>query len=180
MSEWQTKFDGKTDKTISLGGDGNPTQIVGYFVGSKTTPDKGYGEGKLHIFKTQEGYVGVWGKTRLNNLLTEDHKGQMCRVTFTGMIPPPPGKKGRRPSYGFKLDYKANDTIDVSGVSLNSGEAESHEDYELNDVVSDDSASEDFSFDEAPPVVKVAAPARPAAPANAARRAEVENLLKRR
>lgn len=128
---YKTKFDGRTDKTIKLGGDGNPVSIEGYFLGSKETQSD-YGPGKLHLFQTSDGVVGVWGKTRMNTLLTEDHRGQMVLLSFTGMIAP--SKKGRRPSYGFKLQYDPENTIDVSNIDLSAApSAEDDEDLGLGE-----------------------------------------------
>lgn len=108
---YKTKFDGQTDKTVALGSEGNPTSLEGYFIGSKEIASD-YGIAKLHIFQTSEGNVGVWGKTRLNTMLTKDLVGQMVLVEFTGMVAPT--KKGRKPSYGFKVQHDPENTIEVS------------------------------------------------------------------
>ncbi len=128
-----TKFDGNTDSTITLGKEGDPKSVEGYFLGSKDTPDQGFGPGKLHIFQTSKGNIGVWGKTRLNSLLTTDLIGQMVLATFTGMIAP--SKKGRRPSYGFKVQHDAGNTIDTSGIDLTASAPADEVDEETNDEV---------------------------------------------
>ncbi len=122
---YKTKFDGSTDTTIKLGGAGNPTSIEGYFLGTKEIPDQGYGPGKLHIFQTQEGTVGVWGKTNSNRLLTSDIIGQMVLLSFTGMGEK---KKGKNPAYNYSVQHDPENTTDVSGVNLNAQEPESSED----------------------------------------------------
>jgi hypothetical protein len=124
---YRTKFDGQTDKTVTLGLEGNPASIEGYFLGSKDVASD-YGPGKLHIFQTPEGTVGVWGKTRLNSALTKDLVGQMVLVEFTGMVAPK--KKGRRPSYGFKVQHDPDNTIEVTMDLSGSAAAEDYEDEE--------------------------------------------------
>jgi hypothetical protein len=129
---YQTKFNGNTDSTISLTKDTAPGVLVeGYFLGTKETPDTGYGPGKIHVFKTQNGDVGLWGKTRLNNQLTPDLIGQMVMVEFTGMVAP--AKKGKNPAYGFQVQHDPENTIEVSSTAL-SAPAEAEEDYEESEA----------------------------------------------
>lgn len=158
-----TKFNGSTDATIKLGGEGNPTSIEGYFLGSKDTQSD-YGPGKLHIFKTKEGTIGVWGKTRMNNQLTSDLKGQMVLVTFTGMVAP--SKKGRKPSYGYEVQHDPDNSIDVTGINLGAQEPEAEEDF-----IEEDAA------DEAAPAPVVRAPAIAARTPSADSQARVQALL---
>ncbi len=160
-----TKFNGNTDKTVTLGKPGDPTKVEGYFLGSKDTPDGGYGPGKLHIFQTNEGSVGIWGKTRLNSSLTPDLVGQMVLVEFTGMIQPK--TKGRRPSYGFKVQHDPGNTIETGTINLNASE-DSDEDSE--DLDSNESSS--YSSRPSTPPPAAVAP-------DAERRARVNALLKR-
>lgn len=167
---YQTKFDGSCDKAVTLGAALNPTSLEGYFLGSKETPDKGYGPGKLHIFQTKEGTVGVWGKTRLNNLLTKELVGQMCLVNFTGMIEP--SKKGKRPSYGYKVQHDPDNTVVVDAVESTDSYAESSdEDYS-------DARSEDSEVEEAytPPPAKTA-PKASAPVVDEARRQKFESMI---
>jgi len=118
---FKKKIELRTDQTMQLGGNNsktgkaNPTQVEGYYLGAKDI-ESDFGVGKLHYFQTAEGTVGVWGKTHMNILLTTDHLGQMVRVSFVGMRAP--FKKGRRPSYQYELEYDAENTIDVSGIAL--------------------------------------------------------------
>lgn len=170
---YQTKFSGNTDKTIVLGKEGAPNSIEGYFLGSKDTNSE-FGPGKLHVFQTKTGTIGVWGKTRLNLLLTSELVGQMVKATFTGMIQP--SKKGRRPSYGFEVQHDPDNTTDTSGINLNAT-AEAEEDNEVLPE-SDDSAFEEETQDEAPT-------ARPKAPAvaasvDASRQAKIQALLNKK
>ncbi len=164
-----TKFNGNTDSTVTLGKEGAPTSVEGYFLGTKETPDTGFGPGKLHVFKTSEGDIGVWGKSRLNNMLTPELVGQMVLVEFTGMIPP--AKKGRRPSYGFKVQHDPENTIEVSSVALTA--PTDADDYEDSD------AADDY-LDAQTASVSPVRPSRPSAPLktpSAADRAKVNALL---
>lgn len=168
-----TKFDGRTDKTIKVGGEGNPSFIEGYFLGSKDTQSD-YGPGKLHLFQTNEGVVGVWGKTRMNNLLTEDHRGQMVLLSFTGMIQP--SKKGRRPSYGYQLKYDTGNVIDVSNVNVNTAPPANDNDSDSDEQYISDSEESNEPLDEVPPARPVA-PARAAVAPSAAKQASIQALL---
>lgn len=173
---YKTKFDGNTDKTIQVGGvnsktnQANPATIEGYFLGSKDTQSD-YGPGKLHIFQTSEGTIGVWGKTRMDKLLTSELVGQMVLVTFTGMIAP--SKKGRRPSYGYKVQHDPENTIDTSTINLSPSASDEEDSFE-----------EEESFEtEAEEAYEEPAPARAVAPKvaavapDASRQAKVQALL---
>ena len=173
---FKKKFDGQVSKTIKLGGDGNPKSIEGYFMGSKDT-ESDYGPGKLHVFQTPEGYVGVWGKTRMNNLLTNDIKGQMVRVTFTGMVAP--SKKGRKPSYGYEVEHDDENVVDLTGVNLSKQVTEDAED-DLDQLSAADDYAEELEeelSDELPVVAKPVRAATPAATPSASRQAAVQALL---
>lgn len=153
---FKKKFDGQVDKAIQLGNKENPAResVEGYFLGTKTTPDTGYGPGKLHIFQTAEGAVGVWGKANSNRLLTSDLTGQMCRLTFTGM-----GEKvkGKNPAYKYELEVDSSETMDTSGIDLNASEPEPEYDGE------EQVASESVAYKAAataPSAAKTATPSR--------------------
>jgi hypothetical protein len=168
---YQTKFDGKTDATIKLGGEGNPESIEGYFMGTKTTQSE-FGEGKLHLFQTPGGVVGVWGKSYMNRLLTEDLRGMMVLVSFTGMVAP--SKKGRRPAYGYKVQFDKDNTIDVSGVNL--GAAADSEDEGSDDAHLFDGGEEQEVTSYKAPI----APAKPASTPSSDRQAQLQALLSKR
>ncbi len=148
------KFDGNTDSTINLGNKENPVResIEGYYLGTKNIPDTGYGVGKLHIFQTPDGAIGVWGKTNSNRLLTTDLTGKMCRLTFTGMGEK---KKGKNPAYNYELEVDSSESIDTTGINLNASlevddETGSEESYEAP-VVSRKAATPVASIPSAPP-----------------------------
>lgn len=163
-------FDGNTDRTVTLGKEGNPKSIEGYFLGTKEVSSD-YGVGKLHIFQTGEGTIGVWGKSRLDKMLNTSLVGQMCLVQFTGMIAS--NKKGRKPSYGFKVMHDPENVIEVHSSPTVSSEAlDESTDEELID--SYESVEE---LEEAVPYTPPAAPKRPAVAANPAKQAAVQALL---
>lgn len=175
---YQTKLELSADRTITLGGTGengkpNPTSIEGYYLGSRATPDKGYGPGTLHFFQTAEGNVGVWGKSRLNNLLTADLRGQMVLATFTGMSK---AQKGRRPAYTYKVQHDPAETIDVSGIDLNQVQEDVAGDAEPDYGDDVDTNDDTTAVDEVTPP-RAQAPARPAQAPDAARQAKVQALL---
>ena len=186
---FKTKLELSSDKTITLGGKDvntnkdNPKKIEGYYLGSRVTPDKGYGPGLLHFFSTLEGNVGVWGKSRMNNLLTSELAGQMVRVTFTGMSE---ARKGRRASYMYKVEHDSENTIDVSGVNLQSETGgQEPEDDDTTSYSAD--ASDDVSdvedehevLDEVAPV-RASRPSQVASTPSAERQAKVRAMLSAR
>lgn len=162
---YETAVSLNADVTITLGGTDEktgkafPTSVEGYFLGNRTTPDKGYGPGTLHIFQTQTGNVGVWGKTSSKGLLTDDHVGQMCLLTFTGMSVP--SKKGRQPAYQYKLQFDRGNTIDTSSINVNDSD-ESEPDYGDLDETSVDSDGTEAYVSEPTPVARPTALKAPA------------------
>lgn len=183
-----TKIDPSTEKTVQLGGKNsegrpNPTSIEGYYLGAKNV-ETTYGPGKLHVFQTKDGNVGVWGKSNSNRLLTSDLVGQMVLLTFTGMSKPP---KGKRPAYLFKVQHDPSNVIDTAGLDLNSpGEGSVDDDAFVGADIQDTATTDDESFDtveedqpmdEVPPARNVTRAAPRAAVPDAARQAQVQRLL---
>lgn len=118
-----------TDVVFSLGGvdkktgKKNPTQVEGYFLGSKEIPDKyaKSGKGYLHIFLTPNGNVGVFGKTDLNRKMMTVDPGTMTRVTYTGTLPTKYG-----PMAKFKREIDKDRTIPVDVRSAPQPDAEAY------------------------------------------------------
>lgn len=174
---YKTKFDGQTDTSIQLGDKNNPTpvSIEGYFLGTRETPDTGYGPGKLHIFQTPEGTTGVWGKTNSNRLLTSELVGQMVLLTFTGMGEK---KKGKNPAYNYSLQHDPDNTTDVSGINVNGQEPEESE-GETESVDSDAEPTPAPTY-ASTPVVRTATPVSSAPPSNSAAQAKLAALRARK
>jgi len=169
---YKTVVELKSDQTIKLGGKdatgkANPTSIEGYYLGHRETKSD-YGIGVIHFFQTQDGNVGVWGKTNMNRQLTKDRLGQMVLVTFTGM-----GKaqKGKAAPYNFQVQYDDGNTIDVGGVALSN--TDTHEDVDNVEDLNDE------PLDEVQPE-RATAPKRPATTPSASRQAEIQAMLKHR
>ncbi len=175
------------DKTVAIGGTDkksgkpNPTTITGYYIGSRDveSPKSKNGKAKLHVFQTKTGNVGVWGKTNLDQKMLGVNPGVLTKVSFTGMVP-----TKNQPMYKYKVECDTENTIEVAAPAESDGAAE--ESYEAEgadaagyDEPSDDTAlgEEEAPLDETPPA-RTTAPKRAAAPADPARRAAVQNLLK--
>lgn len=103
------------DTTISLGGfnkktrQDNPTQVEGYYLGSRTVEVKGE-KSTLHFFQTSKGSVAVWGKTDTNRKLGSAQVGAMTKVTFDKLVPTGKGKE----MYKYIVAQDDADTIEVS------------------------------------------------------------------
>lgn len=166
--------------TISLGGvdkrtgKANPSQVEGYFLGSKSVASRKSKTGfsKLHIFQTENGNLGVWGKTDLDRKLGTVAVGTMTRVTQNGKVPTPNGDM-----YKFKVEQDVENTIEVSP-----GLAEAPAAAATNDTGYDDGGfdeDEDTALDEVPPA-RAPKAAKAAVGPDATRQARVQALLSRK
>ena len=114
------------DTTISLGGTNrktnktNPTEVEGYYMGSRKIADnkKKSGFSFIHVFQTAKGMLGVWGKTDMDRKVTNVPLGTMTRVTATGTRPTPNGDM-----YVFKVAIDDSNTVEVVG-SVNQEQTE--------------------------------------------------------
>lgn len=155
-------------------GKANPIKIEGYFLGSKVVQSAKSpgGEAKLHIFKTEKGNIGVWGKTDLDRKLAGVEGGTMVRVTHTGMTKTP---RGEMYKYKVELD-KANTLEGFVSASPSIASDEGSNDSALFDDSPETELGEESSYDEVSPSFSVK-PARPASSPDAARQAKVQALL---
>lgn len=102
--------------TIAIGGVNrktgkkNPTSAEGYYLGSREVPSTKSKTGKcwIHYLSTDEGNLGVWGKTNMDKKIVQVPTGTMVRITFTGMKP---SKNGDMYVYSVALDKE--NTIDM-------------------------------------------------------------------
>lgn len=168
------------DKAISVGGrdkktgKANPTSIEGYFLGTRQVTSKfsKSGFGPLHIFQTEEGNVGVYGKTNLDPKLKNVEPGTMTRVKFTGTRPTDKGND----MICYSVEIDRGNTIDVSSFSPNNdgaaSEASDEGDFDDADADAEDTAEVD---EPAPP--RPTRPAQAATPPSAAQQAKVQALL---
>lgn len=158
---------GGTDKKS---GKKNPTQVEGYFIGSKEIPDKfsKTGTGYLHVFQTEKGKVGVFGKTDSNRKMKGVAPGTMTRISFTGTIPTKFGDMAK-----FKVETDESNTIDVDLASATTTPANN---YTEDASDSDDVNADDEPLDE-PTLPRPSRPAQAAQAPDAARQARVQALL---
>lgn len=162
-----------TDNMIALGGfnkknrSDNPTQVEGYFLGSKevASPKSKTGLSKIHVFQTASGNLGVWGKTDLDRKLGTAPVGAMVRATFTGLQSIP----GKNDMYKYKVEVDTENTIEVAPSAENDSEPTYADDL-------DDIDSEEDAIDEAP-VDRATAPRTPAKAPDPAASARVKALL---
>lgn len=135
-------IDGKRDKKT---GKVNPTSIEGYYLGGKKIEDgknkRGYYY--IHVFLTPDGNTGVWGKTNLDNQLTQVTPGTMVRASFVKMVPTKNGEM-----YKFKVEVDTDNTTDVSGLNNESSDSSENE-YQAD--LDSDGDGEDY--DDTPVIV---------------------------
>lgn len=127
-------------------GKANPTQVEGYYLGFRRVASKlsKSGFANIHVFQTEEGNVGVWGKTNLDQKLLAATPGTMIRATFTGTKPIP----GKKAMYMYKVEIDEENKIEV-----NLAEATPKNDTEAEEELgaSDDSEESDPEAEEAAP-----------------------------
>lgn len=155
------------DTTISLGGKNrktgkaNPQEVEGYYLGSRKVEDskKKSGYSYIHIFQTQNGNLGVWGKTDLDRKLLTVTPGTMTLAAFEKMVPTPNGEM-----YRYEVSVDADNTIEVAAVSSADASSDYVENSESEEYVDAGADDEDE--------------AQTAALAAAERKAKVDALLR--
>lgn len=162
------------DTTIALGGVNrktnkkNPTQVEGFFLGSRKvdSPKAKSGFAFIHVFQTSTGNVGVWGKTDMDRKLASAAVGHMTLVVFAKMKPTKNGDM-----YTYTVQQDADNAIDVSSIQNDS--STSNEEETSNDEGTDEVqeySSSDADEDDA---------AQAAALAAAERKAKVQEMLRK-
>lgn len=113
------------EKTFGLGGTYkdkktgkkyyNPTEVEGYYLGSRQIDSKANPGKKdtLHTFQGEvrdrngktifTGVSDIWGKTDLDRKISTAKVGLMTKASFTGMQPEEQVKAGKRQMYLFKV-----------------------------------------------------------------------------
>lgn len=157
----------------------NPKQIEGYFLGTKQTVSKKSASGfaSLHILQTENGNVGVWGKTDLDRKMKNVQAGVMTRITQSGTAPTPRGDM-----YKYTVEVDTDNAIEVGFSSPAAQEETSYEDapnYTAAEEEETDLDAEETVYD-APAPVRATAPKTPVAAPNAASAARTAALLKSR
>lgn len=168
-----------TENVTAIGGKdaegrANRTSLEGYYIGAKvvaSTMSKS-GKSNIHVFQTEVGNTGVWGKANLDPQLQAVKPGTMTRITFTGMIKP--SKAGRKPAYGYKVEVDEENTITV-GSGTNSAATQeddlSDADYADADLDTEDTAVDEQAYSH--PVRPAQAATAPSAEAQARVRAQL-------
>lgn len=174
------------DNAIQLGGidrktgKAHPTKLEGYFIGSReiASAKSKTGFSKLHIFQTQKGTVGIWGKTDLDRKLAGVSAGAMTRVTYTGTK-----ETKNNPMYCYKVEVDKENTIDVGNLAAASNRDDSNDEYGSYEasgsddyVEESDVGEEEAALDEVPPTRPVS-PRKAATSPNAVQQARVQALL---
>lgn len=175
--------------TVALGGKNkqtgkaNPTQVEGYYLGSKQTTNTRNKTKKsfLHILQTEKGNLGVWGKTDLDRKMTVVPVGVMVRITQSGTIATPNGDMYR---FTVEIDEENAIEVDLPAGSHQEAQADETTDGEEDVPYFDDEPSSD-EVDEETPADEVSArrptpPARRAATPTAASQAKTKALLSSR
>lgn len=147
------------DKAYAIGGvdkktgKPRPKSVEGYYLGSKEVANKlsRTGKGWLHLFQTETGKDGIFGKADMDKKLKAVNPGTMTRVTATDKTIPTP----RGDMMIFTVEVDKSNTIDVTTLPS-------------NDITSNFEETTDDNFEDAA-LVDEPAPARPARPAQAAR-----------
>lgn len=171
-----TRLDKKTGKRYK-----NPTQIEGYYVGSKTgienklNPDK---PTSLHIFQTLEGNVGVWGKTDLDQKMKRAKVGLMTLAEFTGMVP-----TNKQPMFKYSLKQDPqNVNSELAAASFEAEPAATQEPEAIEEELGEEVFEEEAGVEEEELAADEPAPARAKRPATlttppADRQAATQRLL---
>lgn len=172
-----------TDSAVTIGGKdkktgkANPKSIEGYFLGTKALGPNKFNKSKtdyMHILQTQEGNIGVWGKTHMDRQLLSVSPGTMIRVTFSGTKDV--GKGNDMNCYLVEVDEDnrievnleaANEPVDASGEE--SYEEEGGEEEESSD------GDEQLADEVAP--ARATPPRRAAQAPSAAAQAKTRSLL---
>lgn len=131
------------DATVKLGGvdkktgKKNPTQVEGYFLGTREIDSKFSRTGKaaLHVLQTPKGNVGVFGKTDLDRKMNAVTPGTMIRITQKGSVPTNKGNDMLK----FTVEVDEDNRIEVGGIA----EQNESEGYEGGDEGTDEAEEND-------------------------------------
>ena len=136
------------DNVIALGGfnkktkKDNPKRAEGYYLGSRQvkSPKSKTGFANIHIFQTDKGNLGVWGKTDMDRKLSQVTPGVMTQITFTGMKP-----TKNNDMYVYKVEVDEENTIEVSAAppEVESTSEESDEETTESEEETEEEVDED-------------------------------------
>lgn len=142
------------EKTINFTTKGQ--EFSGFYLGFKTVKNdlSKDGTSRIHIFRTDEGNVGIWGTKKLNDKLQgildqtqRTHQSYLTYITYGGKVKLGVGKT----QHLFDVDFDDEITQDLGTIATNSDQAETAP------VETDDfDADIDDMVDAIEPVVKAA------------------------
>lgn len=155
------------DVTIAIGGVNrktnkkNPTQVEGFFLGTRQVESKKAKSGfaAIHFFQTANGTLGVWGKTDMDRKLATATPGAMTLVKFEKMQATPNGEM-----YKYSVAQDDSNTIEVAL----SNTTPQNDEYNDNESTEDSYDNEDPQDEDAQQTAALAA---------AERKAKVQSLL---
>lgn len=135
------------DVTVSLGGVNkktgkkNPTKAEGYYLGRREVPDnkKKSGVSYIYFFQTDQGTLGVWGKTDMDRKMGSVPTGAMTKVEYDRMVATANGEM-----YKYKVAVDMDNSIEVATTSSTHTDSDSSfAEEEGLDEDTDDSGAED-------------------------------------
>jgi len=175
---FQKVVDLDADNCTALGGlnkktgKPNPKTAEGYYLGSKEvdSPKSKSGKAYLHILQTEDGNLGVWGKTDLDRKLKQVKAGEMIRITQSGKQATKNGDM-----YKFTVEVDKENTIEVAFPEAEAAEHQDTDSYSDEGEESDVDGEEEQP-DEVPPA-RTARTVQAATPPSASQQAKVAALL---
>lgn len=173
-----------SEYTIALGGvdkngKQNPKSVEGYYLGKRKVESAMAKSGfaNLHFFQTEDGNIGVWGKTNLDQKLANVTPGTMVRATHTGMQRIP----GKRDMFKYSVEVDDDNTIQINLSSSSESSVDDSSPMDADDSLDadDDLGADDTPADEIPPA-RAKPPVRAAQPPSKEQQAKVKGLLGQR
>jgi hypothetical protein len=73
--------------------------------------------GPTYILETEDGQIGIPGKTRLNILMEKVAPGSLVRITYDGLKKNTSGKFKGKDAHNFSVEVDAAQEADLSKVS---------------------------------------------------------------
>lgn len=175
-----TVSDLSTETAVALGGTNrktgkpNPTTITGYYIGSREvdSPKSKTGKASLHVFQTEKGNVGVWGKTDLDAKMQAAKIGSLTRVSFTGMQ-----ETKNNPMYKYKVEIDRDNAIEVTADTATAPEYDGGQNEGYEEAAPYEGIDGE---EEEAPLPRASAPRVPARAPSADSQARVQALLAKR
>jgi hypothetical protein len=135
-----------TDTVVKIGGvdsktgKKNPTQMEGYYLGSRVVQTNN-GESRIHVFQTPKGNIGVWGTKDLTDKLSQVIPGTMVLVEYGGKR----NLKGGKTLHTYTVSQDKTNILDIETLPAGSETAgdESYGSVDDDYIGSDDDSADD-------------------------------------